>query len=310
MISLIIRLFMIIKHLVIGGGGSIGLNFLGILQHLNEKDFWKIEEIENIYATSMGVILAVILALKYDWETIIKYLVDRPWKDIFKLSGKQIMESYYNKGLYDKKVIELAFKPLLEAKDLSLTITLKEFYEYSKIHLHLYTFELNSFKSVELSHILNPDLPLLSAITMSCAIPGVFMPICIEKECFIDGGVRANYPLAYCLMNHNKDEILGLNYVIRNNIVSEVGEESSIIDLFLGFFVNAMSFITNNTITEPIPYEIICEMTESPLSLSYVKQTLHSNERRRELIEEGYLNAAAFLEKINTNTNTNNNNNI
>ena len=148
-------------------------------------------------------------------------------------------------------------------------------------------------------------MSLLSAIAMSCAIPGVFMPICIEKECFMDGGVRANYPLAYCLMNHDKDEILGINYVLCNSIMSEINEDSSIIDLFLGFFINAMIFITHNTITDPIPYEIICEMSESPLSLSYVKKTINSHEMRRSLIDEGYKKAAEFLEKMNTNTNNN-----
>ena len=32
-----------IKHLVIAGGGPIGLQFLGALQHLNEQNFWEFE---------------------------------------------------------------------------------------------------------------------------------------------------------------------------------------------------------------------------------------------------------------------------
>lgn len=290
---------MTIKHVVISGGGSIGLQFLGILQHLNEHQFWKIEEIENIYATSVGVMIAILLVLKYDWETIIQYIVERPWHDIFKLSGKQIVEAFYNKGLYDKKIFDIAFKPLLEAKDLSLQITLKEFYEYSHVFLHFYTFELNTFKEVEINHILNPDLSLLSAISMSCAIPGVFMPICIEKACYIDGGVRANYPLSYCLENHSdKNEILGINYVLSKNVMCEINEDSSILDFILGISMNAMNFITNNTKSESLLYEIICEMDESPLSLSYVKKTLNSSSERQLLIQEGYKVATNFLEKV------------
>jgi len=290
---------MTIKHLVISGGGSIGLQFLGILQHLNEHEFWKIEEIENIYATSVGVMIAILLVLKYDWETVIQYVVERPWHDIFKLSGKQIVEAFYNKGLYDKKIFDVAFKPLLEAKDLSLQITLKEFYEYSHVFLHFYTFELNTFKEVEINHLLNPDLSLLTALSMSCAIPGVFMPICIEKACYIDGGVRANYPLSYCLENHNdKNEILGINYILSKNVMCEINEDSSILDFILGISMNAMNFITNNTKSESLLYEIICEMDESPLSLSYVKKTLNSSSERQLLIQEGYKVATNFLEKV------------
>ncbi len=139
-----------IKHLVIAGGGPIGLQFLGALEHLNENAFWKIQDIESIYATSIGTIIGAFICLKYDWPTLNKYIIDRPWHDAFKLNGKQIFDAFYNKGLYDKKLAEIVFKPLLEAKDLSLNITLNKFYEYSKIEFHLYTFELNKFETVDI----------------------------------------------------------------------------------------------------------------------------------------------------------------
>ena len=85
-----------IKHLVIAGGGPIGLQFLGVLEHLNEQDFWKIEDIESIYATSIGTLIGAILCLKYDWPTINTYIIERPWHDVFKLNGKQILNAFYN----------------------------------------------------------------------------------------------------------------------------------------------------------------------------------------------------------------------
>lgn len=292
---------MTIKHLVISGGGSIGLQFLGILEELHVKEFWKLEEIESIYATSVGTLLGTMICLNYDWETINNYIVNRPWHDIFKLSGKQIIEAYYNKGLYDKKIIEIVLKPLLEAKDLSLKITLKEFYEYSNIDLHIFTFELNAFKTVELNHELTPDILLVDAISRSCAIPGVFMPICIENECFIDGGVMANYPLSFCLRDHTvKEEILGLNYTIcknepttdhmennepatkKTNIITK---DSSILDFILRFSMNAMNFITNSIPSVQIPHEIVCKIEESPM---FLKESIYSAEKRKELIEKGY----------------------
>lgn len=292
---------MTIKHLVISGGGSIGLQFLGILEELHVKEFWKLEEIESIYATSVGTLLGTMICLNYDWETINNYIVNRPWHDIFKLSGKQIIEAYYNKGLYDKKIIEIVLKPLLEAKDLSLKITLKEFYEYSNIDLHIFTFELNAFKTVELNHELTPDILLVDAISRSCAIPGVFMPICIENECFIDGGVMANYPLSFCLRDHTvKEKILGLNYTIcknepttdhmennepatkKTNIITK---DSSILDFILRFSMNAMNFITNSIPSVQIPHEIVCKIEESPM---FLKESIYSAEKRKELIEKGY----------------------
>lgn len=294
---------MTIKYLVLSGGGPLGFQYLGTLQHLNEKNFWEIENIKSIYATSAGAIVATFLALKYDWETINQYIIERPWHEIFTLSGKQIVEAYYNKGLYNKKIFEIVFKPLLEAKDLSLTITMKELYDITKIDLHFFTFELNSFKTVELNYKSHPDLLIVDAIAMSCAIPGLFMPECINKECYIDGGVMANYPLNFCLQNDvEKDEILGLNYAIvkDSKVISDncnhITDESSILDFVLGFSINAMNFITNIIKAKNIPYEIIYKLSETPLSLYYIKKSIQSMEMRKEFIDKGYAKGVEFLE--------------
>jgi len=83
-----------IKHLVISGGGPIGLQFLGVLEHLNEQNIWKFEDIESIYATSIGTIIGAFICLKYDWQTLNTYIIDRPWHDAFKLNGKQIFDAF------------------------------------------------------------------------------------------------------------------------------------------------------------------------------------------------------------------------
>lgn len=294
---------MTIKHLVISGGGPLGFQYMGTLQYLNEQNFWNIENIQSIYATSVGSIVATFLCLNYDWETINKYIIDRPWHDIFTLTGKQIIGAYYNKGLYDKKILEIAFKPLLEAKDLSLTITLKEFFEITKINLHLFSFELNSFKTVEINHTSHPDLYLLTALTMSCAIPGIFMPICMNNECYIDGAVMANYPLSFCLQqNIDENEIFGLNYNIEldSTLLSDnnncINEESSILDFILGFSTKAINFITNVIKVKNIPHEIEYKLSETPLSLNYIKKSIQSKEMRKEFWNKGYVKAQEFLE--------------
>ena len=63
---------MTIKHLVISGGGPIGIMYLGAIEYLHDEGFFKMEEIESIYATSIGTMIAVFIALNYDWETLRK----------------------------------------------------------------------------------------------------------------------------------------------------------------------------------------------------------------------------------------------
>ena len=47
------------------------------------------------------------------------------------------------------------------------------------------------------------ELQVVVALTMSCAIPGVFMPTFIDSGCYIDGGLLNNYPLKYCIRDDN-----------------------------------------------------------------------------------------------------------
>jgi predicted acylesterase/phospholipase RssA len=291
---------MTIKHLVISGGGPLGLRYLGALEKLEKEGFWNFDEIESIYSTSIGAIIGTFICLKYDWDTLNKYIIERPWHDAFKVNVKQIFNSYYNKGLFDKKLAEIIFKPLLEAKNLSLNITLKEFYDYSKIDLHIFTFELNQFKTVELSHTSFPDLPLLQALTMSSSLPGIFIPTTIDNCCYIDGGVMSNYPLNYCLKDHtNKHEILGIKSAYDKECDDfknvQVTSESSLLEYIMCITINSMNYIRDSVPQENIDNTIRCYITDNPLTLDIIQEAIKNKDLRREWIQIGEEDAIHFL---------------
>ena len=294
---------MTIKHLVISGGGPIGLSYLGAIEYLLDNSFVNMENIESMYATSIGSIISVILSLKYDCPTIRKYVIERPWKDVFKLSAKQIMESYTNKGIYDIKIIEKTFKSLLEAKDLSINITLKEFYEYSKKDIHFFVFDLNTYKTVEITHTEYPDLLLIKAIYMSCSLPGIFIPTIMDGKCLIDGGPLANYPLNYCLRDHPiKDEILGFNFVYKNEDGSEcsgnniINEEADMLDYILALSLNSVNYITTSIKYDDIVNVIECCSSTTTLTIDSISNTVGTIEGRQELYDKGIENAKRFLQ--------------
>lgn len=291
-----------IKHLVIAGGGPMGLCFLGALEYLNEKSIWKFDEIESIYATSIGTIIGAFICLKYEWEVLNKYIIDRPWNDAFKLTGKQLFEAYNKKGLFDTKIAEIIFSPLLKAKDLTLDITLKEFYEYSHIDFHLYSFELNTFETIDLSYKSHPDLKLITALTMSCGLPGLFMPIFIENGCYIDGGVMWNYPINYCLNDHpDEDEVLGINRCNNDDVLNDgnikIDEDSSILDFIVGFSVNAMNYISKSVKKSRTKHEVICYSDGKELTLDVIKESVRNPEMRKDWILKGNQFAQNYLDK-------------
>ena len=295
---------MTIKHLVISGGGPLGLRYLGALEKLEKENFWKVDNIESIYGTSVGSMIGAFICLKYDWETLNKYIIERPWNDAFKMNAKQIVDSYYNKGLFDKKLVEIIFKPLLQGKNIEMNVTLKEFYDFSKIDFHIFTFELNNFETIELSHITHPKLSLLQALTMSSAFPGIFMPTIIDKKCYIDGGVMSNYPINQCLRdNTNKDEILGIkiSYDKDNNSFknAEITEELSLLEYIMCFTNNAMNFIRSTVKLEHIDNTIECNMTENYSNfLDFFQQTITKQELRQQWMQMGEEDATKFLSNI------------
>jgi predicted acylesterase/phospholipase RssA len=288
---------MTIKHLVISGGGPTMIKSLGACQYLEEKNFWKIDNIETIHGTSAGAVIGAILCLKYEWETLNTYVIDRPWNEAFPFNIKYILDAYTNRGIFGRNAIEIVFKSLLLGKDLSLDITLKDFYEYSKIELYMYSFEINNFKMESISHKNYPDLPLLSAIQMTSAIPILISPICIDGKCFIDGAVVSNYPLDFCLqIVKNTEEILGFkNDYGEKKESNKITDESTLLD-YIMFFLYKLVFQLN---TEDKQLHVENEVIYSAnyLSLEYIKSVLSSKEIRRDFLQSGIDAATKFFSK-------------
>jgi predicted acylesterase/phospholipase RssA len=291
-----------IKHLVLSGGGPIGISFLGALEYLSNEKYINNDEIESIYATSIGTVMATILCLNYDWPTINKYIIERPWQHIFKVNAKQIMDIYSNKGLYDITVIEKIFKPLLEAKDLLLTITLKEFCAYCKKDLHFFAFDLNTYQTIELSNKDYPDLSLLKAIYISCSLPGIVIPTIMDDKCLIDGGSLANFPLNYCLRDHpNKDEILGFNYLYKNDDGTEcsgnniINDESDMLDFILALSLNSINYITSSLKYNKIINILEFSSNSTMLSIDNMTYVVGTIEGRQTLFDKGREVAVKFV---------------
>ena len=285
---------MTIKHLVIPGGGPTGIKALGALQYLEKNGFWSIHEIETIYATSAGAILSVLLCLKFDWETVNDYIIKRPWHNAFQLDVNQIFESYYKKGLFDKKISQIFFKPFFDAKHISMEITLKEFFEYTNIEIHLFSLEINNFYIIDLSYKTHPDLSLLTAVQMSSAIPMLISPVCIDDKCYVDGGVACNYPINQCILRAgNVDEIFGIKNKYVKSDDNIVKNDSTILEYVMNFISKLVNNVNLRFEEETIPNELIYDA--DLMNFSNIQSTLSSKELRQSLIDSGIEAGKIFL---------------
>ena len=131
----------VIKHIVISGGGHYGFYSYGFLKESNINGLWKIENIKSFYGTSVGAVISVLLCLKYEWTILDKYLIHRPWKNVFNIDIYSILNSFQSKGILNIDVIKELFLPLFKGLDyeISIDITMEGFFLLNYIDLHIFT---------------------------------------------------------------------------------------------------------------------------------------------------------------------------
>lgn len=194
-----------IHTLVLSGGGYYGLITLSILHHLIEKQFFNLQSVHTIYGTSVGALLGTLLCLGVSLENYIDYFVNRPWEKSIIFNSDTIFNYYQTKGLCNTSFFKVMLKNIYESQNFEFSLTMKELYDFSKKELIVYTIELESFTLVEVSYKTHPDLHVIDAVTMSCAIPYIFEPVCYQEQYYIDGGLLCNFPIMKAI-NRIKEE--------------------------------------------------------------------------------------------------------
>ena len=261
--------------MVIAGGAHMGFSYYSALKTLIQKQFMSMDNIETIYTTSVGSCVAIFLLLQYDWETIDKYIIERPWNKVFKFDFPTLVQSITKGGIYDINSIRELFAPMLLGKDLSIDITLQEFYDYSNTELHFITTRFQDLGICDISHKTHPEWKLVEAVYATSCLPLLFVPF--EKtvgDIYIDGAINMNYPINRCIEDgHDPTELLGVSYHFRKKEFQGVTsftdrvevnvQEKTTFKLF--YFIMENEQQKQSQSSEPVKDDISTESpTESP----------------------------------------------
>jgi len=285
---------MIIKHLVLEGGGPVGLIQLGFLKKMYEKHLWDIENIKTVYCTSIGSIIGLSIILKYSIDEIIEYYKNYPFNKIQeKLQPINFLELNQTLGLIKERDIIKVLQPLLNAKDLSLETTMLELYNYTKIEFHIFVTDLNSFETIDINYKTFPEFKVIDAIISSSAIPGLISPKFYNDRIFFDGGVFTNTPLKHCETDTKceKCEILAL--INKYNKHNYTKENISLFNFYRILLNKTLFHCQQNMIDNFDEYENIFifngeENKNSVNNISGLTNIFVSKENRNNLIEYGY----------------------
>ena len=275
-----------IKHLVIPGGGGTGFVSYGVLRESHKQGKWNIADIETIYGTSIGAIMAVILSLKYDWDVIDDYLIKRPWHRVFRLDINNILDSFNKKGIFNICVIEEMFKPLFNGLDIPLTVTFQELYNITKIEIHTFCVDLKNFEPVDMSWKTHPDWNVVDAVYASACLPILFSPFEKDGRKYLDGGFFLNYPIQPCIDNGaDVEEILGIMQRPKSES-DDLASESNLFDYILMIFHNTIVHVLSHK-KNYIRIKNEIEIRSSVISIYNIFELISSSEERTKYIDSG-----------------------
>ena len=313
---------MTIKHIVLCGGGPVGLVSYGAIKKLMNNNIIIYENIKSIYSTSIGCFIALIFILNLKLEWIDDFLIKRPWENLINFSSIDYFNLFFTKGLCDENFFINVIKPLFLAADIPITITLKEFYEINKIDWHIFTCNLNKFSKVDLNYKTFPNLTVIEAISMSSSIPIMIKPPYYNGEYYLDGGLCCNCPLYDCYYNEkcSKNEIIVFindksspSTYLYNNIENDYNKndtsynnlnENTNIFSFIIYIIRTIfkkiMIIENNTLIT-IKNTINVSITPYSIDINLWSYIFSNKEERKKLIEFGELLGSDFISSLENN---------
>jgi predicted acylesterase/phospholipase RssA len=290
---------MVIKNLVFSGGGPNGLSQFGAIKRLSE-DTIDLNNIENIYATSIGSVLSLLLALKVDMIDIEEYLIKKSWSRSFLNNTNEIFNLDNDKGLINHNFIKDILECFYKAKDVDININFKDLYKISKKRLHFYSIKLNDYTLTEFSYKTTPYMPVMLACIASCSLPPIFGPFLYKSEYYIDGGFFNNYPINSCLESTKckHEEIFGIR--VRRKCAFKYNNIEN--DTFPNYLCKITGDLIGKNMTDDFQTDIsnnlVINAEFETTNIELWDNFANNIEFRKNLITNGYKLADEFIEKI------------
>ncbi|MEP6673868.1 MAG: patatin-like phospholipase family protein [Ferruginibacter sp.] len=207
------------KNLVFEGGGIRGVAYAGVVTALEQKGL--LQHIEKVAGTSAGSIIALMISLGYNAEEIdsmmTKLRIEQFNDGKGGLIGKYTrVKKFYgiHKGDEFEKWLELLIEKKLHNKfatfaDLRAMRLLRSDADHRLKDFYCVGTNLTKQQAEIFSFETSPNMPLRTAVRISCSIPLFYEPVLLDStgtqiknpakgqyyQVYIDGGIMANYPV-------------------------------------------------------------------------------------------------------------------
>ena len=288
-----------IQHLVISGSGPNGLSQVAVIQEYEQQGLLSLDALDKVYGCSAGAIIGMMLLLKIPLDATVEYIIKRPWNKFAKLDFFDMNE---RGGIMDCEKIREMCVPLFMANDIPLDITFLQAKERSAVDLHIFATNLETFKRVEFNIETFPNMPLLTAVMLSSAVPPVFSTGSYEGVPYADGGLSDNFPLASLLEHASKPDPSAVLCINMTGPMPVYKTGAPLMELMAYIVTHAIlqmsDFHTNHAMGQKTCPHYIYHETQSIWSKTLWDKFLFCEDERRSLYEKGREIARAHLAKL------------
>lgn len=242
------------KTLGLGAGGIKGILHVGALLELSKHQ--PLHFPNGVYGCSIGSILATYIAFELPLDRMVplmrEYLTME--KMIPKFQFSYLSSAFSAKGVYPMDMFETTICDLF--RRVGLEIQDKKIRD---ANMPLYIIASNITKGVPT--VFSKDTPILQALKCSCCIPGIFHPVELYGQMYVDGNLFA--PCIAPLMPKEDVLVISLNKQRRHHLTPALIETISPI-AYLDELYIMTSLLFHNA-----------SMTKDTLCISY--PNLHSD---------------------------------
>jgi predicted acylesterase/phospholipase RssA len=193
--------------LVLSSGGLKGSATLGALHCLVGLGALDLSRVEMIVGTSVGSIIGLLLALRFTPFEILE-LVMAKQQHLLRLTHVYTRNwySFGAGGLVDFDIVTDILASVIEGR-YGTSYTMLEVYEHFGVELVCAAYNYTRQAPVYINLQQFPDMPVLTAIKLSCAVPLVFGEAWYARELYVDGAVVSHLALEYLTAEERADAV-------------------------------------------------------------------------------------------------------
>jgi NTE family protein len=251
--------------LVLGGGGSRAIAQIGVIEVLEENNI----PVNLVVGTSGGSIIGAIYADNPSIVHLKEFGLNFKRENLARISFEDAIEGARSlRGGFDGSVGERFLEQNLMSK----------YFHELKIPFIAVATDINSGKTIGLK-----SGRIAPAVRASCAIPGLFSPVEINKMLLVDGGVTAPLPVEIA-RQYNPEVIIAVD------VSTPIEDEkiSNMLDL-----VTRSANLSYNVLTE-----FNGKQADILLKPNLKGAGMFDDHRNKELYEEGRKEALLNIKKI------------